>query len=138
MRVPTPVVLLALVAAASLAYAVLKSTEAPPVEPEEPAPAVATPPPTRKVPMPTTGTLVIRVMTPDSMPLPPGTRAGYVERDVRRLRPAASDGTFRFSDAPLGRVEVVAQAEGYQDGTAIAQVQPLMATEVLVKLGAKP
>jgi hypothetical protein len=92
----------------------------------------------RRLPLPTTGTLVIRVRTPDAVPLPANTRAGYVDAGQRRLRAVASDGTFRFSDAPLGKLEIVAEAEGYRPGSGVAVVQPLVPAEIVVTLEPRP
>jgi hypothetical protein len=132
---PALLVVLSLAGAGALAYWLLAPNESESDEANKPVPVA---PPERASPTPTTGTLIIRVRTPDSMALPSDTKAGYVDGGERRLRPAARDGTFRFSDAPLGRIEVVATAEGYRDGTSVAVVQALVPTEVLVTLEPKP
>ena len=135
----TLLVVIALAAGGGVAWWLLRSSESVPVDPEEvqvvvPESADAG----QRIPMPTTGTLIIRVRTPDATPLPHDTRAGYLTGSDRRMRPAAGDGTFRFSDAPLGRIEVVATADGYREGTGVAMVQPLVPAEVLVTLEPKP
>ncbi|MBL9087560.1 MAG: hypothetical protein JNM10_10490 [Planctomycetia bacterium] len=82
----------------------------------------------------TTGKLVIRVLTEDGRPLPPGTRAGYVRYGDRRLRAAATDGTFPFADAPVGRLEVTAEAPGYLAPAVTAVLTPGVPTEATIVL----
>jgi hypothetical protein len=138
-RASTLLVLAAVVGGASLTYGLMKPPGGPPepAEPSEKAKPTSDEGDPRR-PTPTTGTLIIRVRTPDAVPLPAGARAGYVAGTVRRLRPAAADGTFRFSDAPLGKLEVVAEAEGYRAGSTVAVVQALVPAEVLVTLEPRP
>jgi hypothetical protein len=60
-----------------------------------------------------TGVLVVRVRTSDGSVLPHRTLAGFTPGSGgARLRPVV-DGAARFPDAPLGRVEATAEAEGY-------------------------
>lgn len=82
----------------------------------------------------TSGKLVVRVVTEDGRPLPKGTRAGYVRYGDRRLRFAAADGTFPFADAPVGRLEVTAEAPGYLAPTVTAVLTPGVPTEATVIL----
>lgn len=82
----------------------------------------------------TTGKLVIRVRTEDGRPLPAGTRAGYVRYGDRRLRAAATDGTFPFADAPVGRLEVTAEAPGYLAPAVTAVLTPGVPAEATIIL----
>lgn len=82
----------------------------------------------------TTGKLVIRVVTEDGRPLPSNTRAGYVRYGDRRLRFAATDGTFPFADAPVGRLEVTAEAPGYLAPAVTAVLTPGVPTEATIVL----
>ncbi len=82
----------------------------------------------------TTGKLVIRVVTEDGRPLPSNTRAGYVRYGDRRLRFAATDGTFPFADAPVGRLEVTAEAAGYLAPAVTAVLTPGVPTEATIVL----
>lgn len=82
----------------------------------------------------TTGKLVIRVVTEDGRPLPTNTRAGYVRYGDRRLRFAATDGTFPFADAPVGRLEVTAEAPGYLAPAVTAVLTPGVPTEATIVL----
>ncbi len=63
--------------------------------------------------LPTTGTLVVTVMSM-SKHIPEGARAGYVYGGRDRLRPVNERGQVTFSDAPLGYVDVVARAPGFE------------------------
>jgi hypothetical protein len=82
----------------------------------------------------TTGKLVVRVVTDDGRPVPAETRAGYVRYGERRLRRAATDGTFPFADAPVGRLEVTAEAPGYVAPTATAVLTPGVPAEATIIL----
>ena len=81
-----------------------------------------------------TGKLVLRVVTEDGRPLPKETRAGYVRYGDRRLRLAAADGTFPFADAPVGRIEVTAEAPGYLAPAVTAVLTPGVPTETTIVL----
>ena len=140
MRLSHALVPIAVVVAGALAFVLLRPSDSG-TGPETGAETTGTPPPRPpepdRVPNSTRGTLIIRVRTPDSMPLPPGTRAGYVEGLERRMRPPAGDGTFRFTDAPVGKLDVIAEAEGYRPGTSVAIVTPQVPTEISVTLEPK-
>lgn len=82
----------------------------------------------------TTGKLVIRVVTSDGAALPAETRAGYVRYGERRMRRAAADGTFPFADAPVGRLEVTAEAPGYLAETVVTVLTPGVPSEATVSL----
>ncbi|MFO0932578.1 MAG: carboxypeptidase-like regulatory domain-containing protein [Planctomycetota bacterium] len=87
-----------------------------------------------QVPERSSGKLVLRVVTEDGRPLPKGTRAGYVRYGDRRLRLAAADGTFPFADAPVGRLEVTAEAPGYLAPAVTAVLTPGVPTEATIVL----
>ena len=61
-----------------------------------------------------TGTLMVRVTAPDGS-VPPGAEVGYAWRGQTRWLYAGEDGRRAFADAPLGRLMVVARAEGYEE-----------------------
>jgi hypothetical protein len=78
-----------------------------------------------KRPEPTTGTLRIRVRTEDGTPVPPGTRAGFLRPGgTPRMRLAGGDGTFLFTDAPVGLVDLVAEADGWRTARGQVSVVP--------------
>lgn len=83
---------------------------------------------------PTTAKLVLRVRTADGSPLPAETRAGYARYGERRLRAAAGDGTFPFADAPVGRLEAVAEAPGYDAPSVTVVLIPGVAGEATITL----
>jgi hypothetical protein len=123
------------VAAAAAAVWLWTASDSPRVVParEEPPPLPAPVPPARREP--TTATLVIRVRTTDGRPLPKGARAGYERGGADpRLRLAGPDGTFRFSDAPVGDLKAVAEVEGYEPGTNPVVVVGGVPNEVTVEV----
>ncbi len=61
-----------------------------------------------------TGTLVIRARAADGT-VPFGTEVGYDTRKGPKLFYAGEDGIRRFADAPLGPIEIIAKAEGYEE-----------------------
>ncbi len=87
-----------------------------------------------RTPERTTGKLVIRVVTIDGKPLPAATTAGYVRYGERRMRRAATDGTFPFADAPVGRLDLTAEAPGYLAQTVAAVLTPGVPAEATVSL----
>jgi hypothetical protein len=89
-------------------------------------------------PAPVTGSLVVRVRTSDGSPLPAGTQAGYTRFGSPRLRSAAPDGTFPFSDAPTGRIEVTAQAPGWTVEDVTVTLVPGVPAEAVVTLTPAP
>jgi hypothetical protein len=109
----------------------------PPV-PEEPGVADATPAEAPIPPAPVTGSLMIRVRTADGAPPPAGTQAGYARFGSLRLRTAAPDGTFPFSDAPVGRLDVTAQAPGWTAETVTVTLVPGVPAEAVVTLAPAP
>jgi len=62
--------------------------------------------------MPTSGTLVVRVLS-KSGHVPEGARAGYVYGGRDRLRPVGERGQVTFTDTPLGSLEIVGLAPGF-------------------------
>ena len=106
------VLLLVLLLAGGL-WVWLGSRPARPPAPDEEGAAAPTPAEAPLPPAPVTGSLLIRVRTSDGTPLPAGTEAGYQRFGSLRLRPPGKDGTFPFSDAPVGRLEVTAKAPGW-------------------------
>ena len=87
-------------------------------------------------PVPLTGTLLIRLKTADGTPVPDDARAGYVRFGTPRLRPPAKDGTFRFTDAPVGRLDVTAEAKGWISDTVAVTLIGGVAAEAVVTLTA--
>ena len=133
---PLPVIALAAVLVGAGAYVFLPTSsnrvdpDLPEARPDDAAPAAA-----RRTPA--TGKLVVRVRTADGTPLPAGTEAGYLHQGMKRLRRAASDGTFPFYDAPVGAIEAIAEAPGYTAKRVAAQVVAgVDATEPVVVLTA--
>lgn len=96
-----------------------------------PAPPTDLPPPRVE---PTTGTLVVRVRMSDGAAVPEEARAGYLRFGSARLRRAAPDGTFPFSDAPVGAIEATAQAPGYVAESVPTRVVPGVPAEAIVTL----
>ncbi len=135
--------LLALVLAvgvAAVAYALVGGGEARrprPLPEQEEAPEPPSSVPTAPIPpSAATAPLVIRVRVPGDGALPAGMQAGYRRFGNRRVRPAAADGTFRFSDAPIGAIDLVVEAEGYRAAPATIQVEPNQTNEAVVVLEA--
>jgi len=131
-------VLVLAVGLAALAYALLGGRE-----PRRPRPlpeqeeAPEPPPPVTSAPIPpaaSTAPLVIRVKVPGDRALPVGVQAGYRRFGNRRLRPPATDGTFRFSDAPSGTLELVVEAEGYRADPVSIEVEPNQTNEAVIVL----
>ncbi len=62
-----------------------------------------------------TGNLTIRVTAPDGS-VPQGAEVGYVEPDGHvRLLYARENGARQFTDTPLGELDIVARAPGYEE-----------------------
>jgi hypothetical protein len=80
-----------------------------------------------------TGVLVVRVRTSDGSLLPEKTLAGFTPGSGgARLRPVV-EGVARFPDAPLGRLEATAEAEGYAAApTAVVVLAGVPAEAVVV------
>ena len=85
-------------------------------------------------PEPLTGMLVIRLRTADGTEIPRDAQAGYVRFGTPRLRKPARDGTFPFTDAPVGRLEVTAEAAGWVADTVPVTLVPGVAAEAVVTL----
>jgi len=83
------------------------------------------------------GTLVIRARAPDGS-VPPGTEVGYRFRGETRLLYAAGDGTREFADAPVGPLEVMARAPGYEDAVQPRTLIAGVPMEVRLRLVPKP
>ena len=133
---PVSTVLLVLVACGA-GYLWLGEPGAPP--PTAPSPEVDRPPPppppseTRTRPLATTGTLRIRVSTEDGKDLPADARAGYAKYGgPPRMRSHDGDGTFLFTDAPVGEIEVIAEAKGYRETRQRVVVQPGVPAETVL------
>lgn len=135
-----PVVGLTAVLAVVAAYFLWPGTTTPKAEPEAAPEGSIDPPaaPSEGVrPAPTTGKLVIRVKTSDGSPVPEGTTAGYLDQGVPRMRKAAKDGTFPFTDAPVRQVPLVATANapGYTaDRVEVVLIAGVDAAEPVVTL----
>jgi hypothetical protein len=78
-----------------------------------------------------TGTLVVRVRAPDGS-VPPGAEVGYVQDGERRLALADAVGKATFSDAPVGRLQVVARAPGFQEASQTRELMAGIQLEVLL------
>ncbi len=83
----------------------------------------------------------------DGDPGPPGARGGRVRgaprrprglRAVRRarLRPPGADGTYRFTDVPVGPLEVLAETPGRKAARATVTLVPGVAAEMILELPA--
>ncbi len=70
------------------------------------------------------GTLIVSVQTREGT-IPEGIEVGYFEpyRDAPRLVYADRNGRRTFTDAPLGEIEVIAQAPGYKRAKRKAVLQ---------------
>ena len=123
---------------AAIAYALLGASEPRrprPLPEQEEAPEPSTL--VRDTPIPTpaaTGTLVVRVRVPEGAELPKKAEAGYRRFGQKRLRPVGSDGTFRFSDVPVGTVDAIAEVEGYESDTVTVTLVSGMPAEALIVL----
>lgn len=80
------------------------------------------------------GTLVVRLRPPEGAELPAKATAGYRRYGVNRLRPAAADGTYRFSDAPIGVVDAIADVEGYESDPVTVTLVSGTPTEAVIVL----
>jgi len=87
-------------------------------------------------PEPLTGMLLIRLRTSDGREVPKDAQAGYVRFGTPRLRKPAKDGTFPFTDAPVGRLDVTAQAAGWVAETVTVNLVPGVAAEAVITLTA--
>lgn len=83
--------------------------------------------------MPTTTRLTITV-TSFSGHVPEGARAGYVYGGREILRSADARGRVTFTDAPLGMVEIVARAPGFERGSQRRYLNAGLATDVPMAL----
>ena len=122
---------------AAIAYAVLGGSEPRRIRPlpeQEEAPDPQTLIKSAPIPAPAaTGTLVIRLLVPEGKELPGKAQAGYRRFGQSRLRPPGADGTFRFSDAPVGSIEAIAEVEGYEaDAVTVILVSGLPTEAVIV------
>jgi len=110
--------LIVLVVTCALAWGLLRllgdegaPTSPVPEEARPPEPAAAAGP-THEIP--TTVTLVLTVQT-EGGNIPQKTRAGYRYAGDDRLRTVDRQGRVMFTDAPTGRVTLVARAPGYEE-----------------------
>ena len=94
--------------------------------PTPPAPDVAA------EPIPTTATLVIRLTAEDGSAVPAEAQAGYERFGVKRLRPPGSDGAYRFTDAPVGRLAVLAETPGRRTARATVTLVAGVPGEVIL------
>jgi hypothetical protein len=125
---------------AAIAYAVLGRSEPRrprPIAEQEEAPEPSPALPNDPIPTPAaTGTLVVRLSLPEGTELPAKAEAGYRRFGQKRLRPIGADGTFRFSDVPVGTLEAIAEVEGYQAEPVTVTLVPGMPAEALILLKA--
>jgi hypothetical protein len=83
---------------------------------------------------PDTGVLVVRVRTSDGSALPARTLAGFASPEGDARLRAVTDGAARFPDAPLGRVEATAEAEGFEPAPVDVLVVEGVPAEAVVVL----
>jgi len=83
--------------------------------------------------MPTTTTLKITV-TSFSGHVPVQSRAGYVYGGREHLRDVNERGQVTFTDAPLGIVEIIARAPGFERGAQRRYLNAGLTTEVTMAL----
>ena len=83
--------------------------------------------------VPTTTRLTITV-TSLSGHVPQGARAGYVYGGRELLRAVGERGQVTFHDAPLGMVEIIARAPGFERGSQRRYLNAGLATEVRMAL----
>jgi hypothetical protein len=136
-RWTTVCLLIALAAAGLWLWLGGTPTRPPTPEPEpRPPPAPYLPP---RPPPPTTGTLVIRLKMDDGTEVPAGAKAGYQRPGgPLRMRAPSPDGTFRFSDAPVGTLDIVAEANGYRTAKNTVNLDPGIPTETILTLTPAP
>ena len=123
---------------AAIAYAVLGGSEPRrprPLPEQEEAPEPSNSVHDTPIPTPSaTGTLVVRLRLPEGKELPSKAEAGYRRFGQKRVRSPGSDGTFRFSDVPVGIVEAIAEVEGYESDTVTVTLVSGMPAEALIVL----
>ena len=129
-------------ALAAIAYALLGRGEPRPPRPL-PEQDVAPEPPKAAEPdaipaAATTATLVLRVRVPEGLSLPKGAEAGYRRFGNERRRALGADGTVRFTDVPVGLIDLVAEAEGFRGEPVPYSVQPNQPNEHVIVLEALP
>lgn len=102
--------------------------------PEDTAPEVSqpAPPPGTGVQL-TTGVLTITVRTSHGA-APPEATAGYLRGYGERVRTVDENGQVRFSDAPLGEINLVAHAPGYEDGEQRRYISAGVPVDVVIVL----
>ena len=83
--------------------------------------------------MPTTTRLTITV-TSFSGHVPEGARAGYVYGGREILRKVNERGQVTFTDAPLGMVEIIARAPGFERGSQRRYLNAGLSSEVPMAL----
>ncbi len=98
--------------------------------PTPPAPRVAA------EPVPTSATLIIRLRVADGSEVPIEAQAGYERFGVRRLRPPGADGTYRFTDVPVGPLAVLAETPGRKAVRATVTLVAGVPGEVILVLPA--
>ena len=139
MRVKRLLLVLVLAAGlAAIAYALLGRGEPRrprPLPDQEAAPEPTTALVETPIPAPSTfGTLVVRLRLPEGRELPANATAGYRRYGVNRLRPAAADGTYRFSDAPIDTIDAIAEVEGYESDPVTVTLVSGTPTEAVIVL----
>ena len=99
-----------------------------------PRPAPATDRPTRV--SASTGTLIIRVRTPEGA-VPNGARVGHELLGDPRWARVGDEGRHAFTDVPLGPVDALAEAPGYEFVRQRRELVAGVATEVVLVLRKK-
>lgn len=83
--------------------------------------------------MPTTTTLTITV-TSASGHVPYGAKAGYMYGGREVLRAVNQRGQITYTDAPLGTLEILARAPGFEPGSQRRYLNAGLASEVVMAL----
>jgi hypothetical protein len=79
--------------------------------------------------------LTLWAHTPDKI-VPPGTEVGYRTKEGVRWRFVDPNGRQMYTDAPLGRLEVLAKAPGYPEVKSVVILEPGVPAETVLLLRA--
>lgn len=106
----------------------VEKEDTPPIRVDAPEP-----PPEEPVEVARTGTLHVRVQTPDGK-IPFNAQVGYEFGGQKRYTYANKRGQRVFTDAPAGTFEVVGRAPGHHEDRRKAVVTPGLRTDVVLVL----
>ncbi|MDA1194818.1 MAG: hypothetical protein O2894_06505 [Planctomycetota bacterium] len=79
-------------------------------------------------------TMLVVTVTSASGHVPAGARAGYIFGGRENLRAADARGQVTFTDAPLGEIEIVARAPGFERGAQRRYLNAGLRTDVIMAL----